>query len=315
MTLFISVVIPAKNEEHFIRQCLASLAKQTYPADHYEVLVIDNNSTDKTAAIAQEMGVKVIAKPSGRVGAVRNFGASQARGNVLAFIDADCLVDPEWLTRAAALVSEKPNAVFGGGCLLREDANWLEKNWLLGEGNKRVPKHLIGASILISRPTLEGVSGFNELVTSGEDTQLSEDLQRQGLEVVMTSKLSVTHLGNATSMMSFLKRQIWHSENYLLNIDSSFKDPTFFLLTLNILLWAISLLDIMFFQSKYIIIIILLILSIPLTFSIKRILRAGIKDNLSVRRLLIIYFIDSLYVFSRTIGLLKSLVGRTNRQF
>ena len=93
--LRISIIIPCFNEERYLARCLDSVAAQYNPA--YEVIVVDNNSTDSTALIAQSYPfVRLLAQPTqGRVYA-RNTGFEAASGEVLARIDADAVLPPDW---------------------------------------------------------------------------------------------------------------------------------------------------------------------------------------------------------------------------
>jgi glycosyltransferase involved in cell wall biosynthesis len=114
----ISIIIPAYNEERYLARCLASVAAQAEPPA--EVLVIDNNSTDRTAAIASNYPfVKIIYEPKqGRVFA-RNAGFEAAKGSILARIDADAVLPPDW-TRRVATYFENPPALqtaWTGGAL------------------------------------------------------------------------------------------------------------------------------------------------------------------------------------------------------
>ncbi len=112
MKPLISVIIPAYNEEKLIGKCLDALDKQTFPKDKYEVIVVDNNSTDDTSKIAKNHGVILLEyKKMNRVGAVRQYGASQSKGSVLAFMDADSLPDPSWLSSIDRLLVREKNVV------------------------------------------------------------------------------------------------------------------------------------------------------------------------------------------------------------
>ncbi|WP_097461236.1 glycosyltransferase [Mangrovitalea sediminis] len=309
MKPIVSVIIPAKNEKEFIGRCLASINSQNYPTECLEIIVVDNSSTDETADIAKKTGALVIEGAKGYVGAVRNQGARKASGQFLAFIDADCIIDNDWVNRAVNLATAHPNHVFGGGCLIPREANWLEKNWLLGEGIKRVPKELIGASIFISKETFESIGGFNELLSSGEDTQLSVDLKSKGYSIKMTQELSVTHLGNAKTLRQFFMRQIWHSENYFNNLSASIKDPVFILISLHIFLFTLFLIGLITLSPSKLFAGLSGMFFIPAAFSFKRIYRSGVK-KISKKQIFSIYFIDIIYVTARSCGLLLSLVGR-----
>lgn len=95
--LFISVVVPAFNEERYLPLCLKSLTNQTYPKDRFQITVVDNNSTDKTSQIAKEFGAKVILeKRQGNTFALKR-GMDEAKGDIIASTDADSKVAPDWL--------------------------------------------------------------------------------------------------------------------------------------------------------------------------------------------------------------------------
>jgi glycosyltransferase involved in cell wall biosynthesis len=93
----VTFIIPTLNSESTIRECLASIFAQTIGAGRFEVLLIDNGSTDKTVSIAKEKGATVLEGPCLTVAGLRNLGARNSHGNILAFVDSDCVISPEWL--------------------------------------------------------------------------------------------------------------------------------------------------------------------------------------------------------------------------
>jgi glycosyltransferase involved in cell wall biosynthesis/uncharacterized membrane protein YbhN (UPF0104 family) len=95
----ISVVIPAYNSADTLPACLQALQAQTFPSDRYEIIVVDDGSTDRTAEIAQQHGVKLIHQPNAGPAAARNRAAQAARGEILLFTDADCEPFPDWIER------------------------------------------------------------------------------------------------------------------------------------------------------------------------------------------------------------------------
>jgi len=106
----ISVVIPAYNASKFITDTIRSVLAQTLPAD--EVLVIDDGSTDNTAAIAASFGppVRVIRTPNSRLPATRNLGVREAKSEWIAFLDADDIWEPNKLERQMQALSRSPEA-------------------------------------------------------------------------------------------------------------------------------------------------------------------------------------------------------------
>jgi glycosyltransferase involved in cell wall biosynthesis len=92
----LSVVIPAFNEEKFLPACLASLKNQDFDAD-YEVIVVDNNSTDRTAEVALAYGARVLREPVRGVCPARQCGTEGAQGEIIVSTDADCIFPRDWL--------------------------------------------------------------------------------------------------------------------------------------------------------------------------------------------------------------------------
>ena len=115
----ISVVIPHLNQPDFLRRCLASLAAGTRQPD--EVFVIDNGSAQMPVDICATAGVVLLREETPGPGPARNLGVSHATGDVLAFIDADCLADPEWLAAGAREMADPATEILGGDVRIAYD--------------------------------------------------------------------------------------------------------------------------------------------------------------------------------------------------
>ena len=95
-----SVIVPAFNADRTLAGCLTALDVQTLPTNDYEVIVVDDGSTDATASlVASFHRARYIFIPHAGAAAARNRGASVARGDILLFTDADCEPQPDWIER------------------------------------------------------------------------------------------------------------------------------------------------------------------------------------------------------------------------
>jgi len=304
----VSIVIPAFNEEKNIEKTLESLKNQTIDRNNVELIVVDNGSTDNTVSIAENLADQVLIKPDCAVGAVRNYGAKIANSNILVCTDADCEFEKNWLETGIQLLEENPNTAFGGGLKApREESSWVEEYWLLNQSGAAIQQHdLMGSCIFINKNHFNLVSGFDEKITSGEDSDISEKLRRSGITISISPQLSVIHKGSPKTLYSFIKRQIWHSENYVKRIENSLKDKMFYL-TLVYAISAASLIAGVALKNYHTTIpSILFILLLPAALSYKRIKRSKFRIK-RTSDLIKIYVLDQLYMIGRCIGLAKGI--------
>lgn len=233
-----SVVIPTYNREETLRLTLQSvLAQRT--AVPYEVIVVDNNSTDGTrevvAAFARgaTVDVRYVFEPVQGSSAARNAGIAAARGEVIAFLDDDVIAAPEWLSALAHAYAKLPDAWCIGGRVTLQLPRVLPP-WLvpldglvasylsqqdLGNGIVRIeyPKGLISANLSVRREALERVGGFSRQLgrfgarlLSGEDIELCHRIQRAGGAVYYCGAASVGHLVSQSRLTKgFLRRRAY----------------------------------------------------------------------------------------------------------
>lgn len=105
----VTVIVPAFNQPDRLRTCLAALERQSYPADRFEVIVVDNASEPPLAEIVKAAAnVRIVVEPMMGSYAARNCGVRQARGEIIAFTDSDCIPAPDWLERGTAAMTSMP---------------------------------------------------------------------------------------------------------------------------------------------------------------------------------------------------------------
>jgi mycofactocin system glycosyltransferase len=112
---FISIVIPVRNRPEDINACLRSLEQLDYPSDKMEIIVVDDASDDHTPDVATQFGISVIKlKKHKQASYCRNLGAEKAKGDILAFMDSDCLADPLWLRELVPAFKDRTVGAVGG---------------------------------------------------------------------------------------------------------------------------------------------------------------------------------------------------------
>jgi glycosyltransferase involved in cell wall biosynthesis len=175
----ISVIVPAYNEARSIAACIDSLTRQTLA---HELVIVDDGSTDNTAAIAEARGVRVLRHPHRGAAAARNLGAVNTAGEVLVFLDADMTFAPDFLERlVAAIVATETMGTFTRDEFVGNfDHPWARfSNVLSGlpPGRRMPADHGRESDVFraIRRDAFERVGGYDD-VGAGEDSTLARKL-------------------------------------------------------------------------------------------------------------------------------------------
>lgn len=206
-----SVIIPAKNEQENIGRCLDSILQVEWDPQQFEIIVVDNGSSDSTASIARGRGALVLVQPGLSVAALRNFGAARASGELLAFMDADCTVAHSWLRQAAKYLDRDDIVCFGSPPGVPSGATWVQRAWYQVR-SKKVPlgetAWLESMNMFVRRDVFSRCHGFDEKLVSCEDYDLSLRLQRVG-KVFTDSGIVAVHFGEASSLSRFFRKELW----------------------------------------------------------------------------------------------------------
>lgn len=213
----VTVVIPAFNEERFIARCLRALQAVEYPADKIAIRVVDNDSEDATARIAAELGASVVRAERRTVAYSRNIGARDARSELIAFLDADCLPGPRWLAQAARdFASARVVAAGSYPTVLPEESNALQKTWaaLCGGNTKEVREvdWLPTANLVVRTEVFRRIGGFNESLATCEDVDIGYRLRAHG-SVIFDPAITVYHLREPKTFREFMCKEMWHAKN------------------------------------------------------------------------------------------------------
>jgi len=212
----VSVIIPARNEAVGLVPLLGSLAALEFSGEQLEVIVVDHESTDETGRIAREWGARVLNKTGGTISSVRNFGAAAAQGEIFAFLDADCAVESDWLTKAMAHFDDPGVGAVGSHHLIPLDPpTWvrqvlqkeMEARPRLSEGT-----WLPSGNMLVRRDVFREVNGFDESLVTCEDVDLS---YRVGLRhrLVADMEIRCWHFGAPTTLWEVFRKELWRGHD------------------------------------------------------------------------------------------------------
>jgi len=118
----ISVVVPFRNAERHLDRCAVGLLTQSYPESSYEIIMVDNNSTDRSVEVVQSHPeIRLLREPKQGAYAARNHGVAAAQGQIIAFTDADCVVAPDWLEKMSEAMSDSGLELAQGGRIFAHD--------------------------------------------------------------------------------------------------------------------------------------------------------------------------------------------------
>jgi glycosyltransferase involved in cell wall biosynthesis len=197
-------VIPVRNGEDLLPGCLDAIAAQDAPPP-FEVLVIDNGSTDSTAQVAQRhpVGARVVHEAERGPYAARNTGIAQASGEIVALTDCDCVPEPQWLAAGVAAIDGGADLV-GGRIAQRHNPNpsvwerydratYLRQDRFVAEQGFAAT-----ANLFVRKAVFDAIGVFvPELVASG-DLELGQRARAAGYSLVYSEEASVLHHPRAT---------------------------------------------------------------------------------------------------------------------
>jgi GT2 family glycosyltransferase len=213
----VSVVVCTYNGGRTLEQCLRSLESLDFP--DYEVIVVDDGSTDDTRAILSRFpNVRAIHQPNQGLSVARNVGLEAATGAVVAYTDSDCFAHPDWLTGLVHQLLQTEAAGVGGPNLTPDDG-WLAACVAASPGqpthvleSDQVAEHIPGCNMAFRRETLLAVNGFDPIYRkAGDDVDLCWRLQQAGHWITFAPGAFVWH-HRRQGPRSYLRQQAGYGE-------------------------------------------------------------------------------------------------------
>ncbi len=201
----VSVVVCAYNAERTMDQCLASLAALNYP--DYEVIVVNDGSTDRTLEIAQRHGFcRIISQPNRGLSLARNVGAEAATGDIVAYTDSDCVADSDWLTYLVAKMVASDLAACGGPNFPPPEDSLVPAAVAVAPGGPThvllsddVAEHIAGCNMAFRRDALLHLGGFDPIFrAAGDDVDICWRFQDAGHVIGFSPAAVVWHFRRNT---------------------------------------------------------------------------------------------------------------------
>jgi len=181
----VSVVVPVFNRARVLPKCIDSLLRSDYPKARWELVCVDNGSTDGSMAVLRSYGerVRVLEEKRRGAAAARNTGVHAATGEVIAFTDSDCVVDPRWITEVVQPLADRTIAAVGGRILAHQPANSVSR---FGEIihdhsiaiNYDKPPYFITMNLALRRDLLLRSGLFDVRLLRGQDSELAYRIGR-----------------------------------------------------------------------------------------------------------------------------------------
>ncbi len=210
---FVSVIVPVYNAKDMIGDCVESLLNQDYPKDRYEIIIVDNDSTDGTAEVIRRYPVQYLLEAAMHTSyAARNTGAQKARGELLAFCDADETASPAWIRSLIAALGEG----YGGSAGPMLPVPHEETLFMAYAASDADPYHFdapadipvaVTGNVMYRRSVFDQLGGFDPQL-SGADLTFSRRVTSElGFKVRFTPDAFVYHRPR-TTLMKLLKHEV-----------------------------------------------------------------------------------------------------------
>lgn len=218
-----SVIVPVLNGEKTLSQLLAALKSQAGVPGRFEILVVDNGSTDRTAEIARRHGVTLLHRPVRGASAARNFGLARAQADVVVFTDSDTVPSRRWLAGLLAVLADPETILATGPIHGWQPATPVERyasTQIHSEREKTAehPRHPFahGMNVAVRREAALAIGGWDETMSSGEDVDFAIRLrQKFGKPIQFVEQAVLFHKLRDTEE-GLWKQARWHGSGYAL---------------------------------------------------------------------------------------------------
>ena len=297
-TKTVSIIVLTYNSEITLERCLDSIKTLDYPKDRFELLILDNGSNDKTIQIINRFGSIYYSLPNLNLSELRNYGADVSTGEILSFVDSDCVLSPVWLTQVVKWFDDPVVGIVGNEYLLPENASIFERNWYNKSNYGIKYNELIPAgNMAIRKDFFLQSGGFDTTLLTGEDDYILRKFRSAGFKTISDHRIKSVHLGNAKNLWEYFKKETWYGLGMLGTLHLSQWDKPLIATIAFFLSFLLSCIFLIFYfvtASSYLLVpatcAFLCSLALPLLSAIDRVYRKKRKGNLFFVMLIFIVF-------------------------
>lgn len=219
-----SFIIPALNEEKHIAGTIGSIhGVMRQLSFDYQIVVVDNGSSDKTLEIAKELNARTFIQPKLNISELRNYGAANSFGRILIFLDADVSLTSSWqihFSQTLERIEAGEKMVTGSHCAPPDSGNLLHAYWFKGLYEDNRNTHIGSAHMIMSRNAFDEIGGFDENYSTGEDYEFCCQAKQKGYRILNNPDLKVIHHDFPSSLPRFIRREAWHGRSDFNNVAS-----------------------------------------------------------------------------------------------
>lgn len=224
----LSIISVTYNEARHVARLQQAVNRLQRPDSvEVETILVDGGSKDGTVEAARAAGfTRIVMLPGASIPVCRNAGLREATGDWIAFLDGDCEPASDWLEQARPFLEQEPRVLVAWPARPPEPHTWVQAAWLFHWSQKnphreiRLGREVVARegfrlattrNMLLHRAVADQLGGFNEELTTGEDTDFAFRADQAGIPVLGLPALRVAHYGEPATFGQWYKQQLWHA--------------------------------------------------------------------------------------------------------
>ena len=222
----ISVVVPLYNSAKHLESCISALLSQTYPSSRYEIIMVDNNSTDNSIKVIMRYPrIKLLSEKKQGSYAARNRGVAESKGSIIAFTDSDCIPVPEWLDRISASLDSPSVGIIQGsrfyttesrGLLLLE-AYESERAFYTFSGKLKGLYYGYTNNMAVRRDVFDRCGPFLEVMRGADSIFVNRAIEEYSSEIIRyVPNAAIRHL-EITGVRDYLRKRFIYGRSFQQN--------------------------------------------------------------------------------------------------